>query len=697
MLSKVSISFDILHSVEIPDDHCSSDIGSDLEYSNFSENYIIRVFSDKINFYVSADAIHRIEKIIQYYNECDFSTYVKEEKIPSKNQLSPATSDDYEALINETPIRNIIVKMKNSELHVKEWDHEKVIRNSRKLGRQHSFNENTNRMCTEFVMKLGDFTLKIESPLYRNRLVYTACQLPDNIQNELFQKCFTVIKTNVKNIVIDMMESNAKKICEILKFSSTFKSLIYPSLWEEHDIKQNLLDMELNGLTFMMNPAQFLIFYKTINSIIQRNPSNSDVSCGLMENVNNPDLVVLQLTSRILRFKMSKLSKVSLFEFTISDMIGLAWKKGTKSIVVNIPDSKNKMPYFSTREKEPKSDAILHIYLQIPNKEVADQDSLTIFVLETSEGSVNLDPSLREFLSFKIKVDTVKEKEFKRTLSSSTKPLLTELSNIQQSSAHSSSEYQDTLCPSVQTAKVDKSLSNYFKEFRKYIINAHIRPISVYYSTIILESFKASDSIRGNIQSSGCNAMVFKTPVMTFHSVKNKLLTKFVSDHFPINLPSVLWGNEKSLTWNFELSNLSVFVVSDRKMFQIIQNAAMKVSVADESQLEDVELYSGNVLIEIFPILITFHTSKIEFISSVMKDISNFAIFGPNGNFDDKAQESINYVEESSPSALDIKDFLGLQTGSTITKTSLPDCTVKSELNLFYSVLTNIFNFAHFF
>ncbi|KAL7023795.1 hypothetical protein ACKWTF_012787 [Chironomus riparius] len=679
MLSKVCISFDILHSVEIPDDRCSSDIGSDLEYSNFSENYIIRVFGDKINFYVTADAIHRIEKIIQYYNECDFATYVKEEKIPNKNQLSPATADDYEALINETPIRNIIMKMKNSELHVKEWDHEKVQRNSRKLGRQHSFNENSNRSCTEFVIKLGDFTLKIESPLYRNRLVYTACQLPDNIENELFQKCFTIIKTNVKNIVIDMMESNAKKICEILKFSSTFKSLIYPSLWEEYDIKQNSFDMELNGLTFMMNPVQFLVFYKTIISNVQRNPTNSEASCSLIENINNPELIVLQLTSRILRFKMSKLSKVSLFEFTISDMIGLAWKKGSKSIVVNIPDSKNKMPSFSTREKEPKSDAILHVYLQIPNSEVADQDSLTIFVLETSEGSINLDPLMREFLSFKIKPDHVKEKEFKRTLSSSTKPLLTELSNIQQSSAHSSSEYQDTLCPSVQTTKVDKNLSNSFKEFRKYIINAHIRPISVYYSTTILESFKASDSIRGNIQSSGCNAIVFKTPVLTFHSVKNKMLTKFVSEHFPVNLPSILWGNDKSLTWNFELSNLSVFIVSDRKMFQIIQNAAMKVSVADESQLEDTELYSGNVLIEIFPILITFHTSKIEFISSAMKEISNFAIFGSNGNFDDKTQDCINYVEESTPSALDIKDFLGLQTGSTITKTSLPDCTVKKS------------------
>ena len=41
-----AIAFDILHSVEIPDETRSSDLGSDLEFSNLSESYVIRTFGN---------------------------------------------------------------------------------------------------------------------------------------------------------------------------------------------------------------------------------------------------------------------------------------------------------------------------------------------------------------------------------------------------------------------------------------------------------------------------------------------------------------------------------------------------------------------------------------------------------------------------------------------------------------------------
>lgn len=676
MLSKDSISFDILHSVEIPDDHGSSDLGSDLEYSNFSEYYTIRVFGNKINFYLTADAIHRIEKLVQYYHECEFSTYGKEEKIPQKSQLSPATADDYEVLINETPQRNIIVKMKNSKIHIKEWNHEKSQRNSRKILRQSSLQENMSRISTEFTVNLGDFKLNIESPLYKNRLVFTACQLPDNIENELFKKCFIKINTSVKNVIVDIRDNSVKKICEILKVSSVQKNLIYPSLWEEYDLKQNTVDIELNGLSFMMNPAQFYVFYYTLQSILQRIPPNCEISNELVRHFDNSELVVLQLTSRILKFKYSKLAKWSLMEFIISDLIGMAWKRGSKSIVLNIPDNQKKMPQFSSKNKD-STDAIVKLCIQIPQDGVTEEEALTVIALDTSEGCISLDPLFREFLSFKIvkEVKLCDSNEYKRTLSTSTKPLLNELSNVQESSQHSSSEYQDTLCPSVQTVKNESKASS-FKNIRSYIINICIRPLSIYYSTSILESFKASDSIRENLMSNGCDAIILKSPSFLFHSVKSKNLTKCISDHFPVNLPNVLWGNDKSLTWNLELTNFNASIVSNKKNSCLIQNASMKVSVADESQLDKEELYSGNMLIEIFPLYMDIHTSNLELLNLALKDVLSFTICGANSD-DEKLDEST--IEDPIRSALDIKDFLGLPTGSTITKTSLHDHQSKSE------------------
>ncbi|KAG5670103.1 hypothetical protein PVAND_000386 [Polypedilum vanderplanki] len=679
-LSKVSaMAFDIYHTIEIPDDRASSDFGSDLEYSNLTENYVIRVYGDGILINVTSDAIHRIEKLVQYYKDCEFVSYVKEEKIPIKSQLSPATADDYEALINEIPTRNIIVKLKNSKLLVKEWSHERSLRTTKKYARQSSLFDISKKEIVDLEVKIGEFSLSIEVPLYKNRLIYTACQLPDNINNQLFKKCFSVVKTNVKNVMVDMKHEGTKKICEILKISSTQKSLIYPNLWEEFDIQENYFDIEFNGLSFMMNPAQFIVFYRVILSIIQENPTG-EIEKDLLNNLNNSQLVVLQLTSRILKGKIFKLQQAHIAEFTISDLIGLSWKSGMKSTVLNMPDTTFIPAFFSSKMKNFKSESMLNVNIQIPiNSSTAEQSLLTTIMIEMSGGCVNLDPLLREFLSFKLFQTTPqkKVKEFNRTLSTSTKPQLTEFSNVQQSSAHSSSEYQETICPSTEIPKVNKDLLYYFKMCRNLVVYVNLKPLEFYYSTSILESLKASDSIRDIVQSNGSNTIVLKTPNISFHSVKNKLLSKFISPHFSSSLPGILWGNENCLTWNLELKNMHVFIIgSDRKKFDVVQNASVKVSIADESQLDEKEMYTGNILIEIFPLYLNFHTSQIDLINLAVNDLCNFSILNPSSK---STQDIVELNEQENAPNLDLKDFLGLPTGSTITKTSLHDGGAKKS------------------
>lgn len=66
MLAKTqAMAMDILHTVELPDDAKSSDVGSDLEYSNFSEAYVIRVFGSCVNVKFGGDAVHRVERIMK--------------------------------------------------------------------------------------------------------------------------------------------------------------------------------------------------------------------------------------------------------------------------------------------------------------------------------------------------------------------------------------------------------------------------------------------------------------------------------------------------------------------------------------------------------------------------------------------------------------------------------------------------------
>lgn len=696
LLTKVSaMAFDINHSIEIPDDHGSSDIGSDLEYSNFSENYVMRIIGNELAVYVSSDAIHRIEKIVQFYNDCEFTSYVKGEKIPMKNQLSPATADDYEALINEIPTRYVNFKLKNTIFFIKEWSHERSLRSSRKYARQNSLYDIS---CVDFEIKIGELLITIEAPLYSKRLLFTACQLPESTSNPLFEKCFSTVSTNIKNVSIDMKHNNnSKKICEILKVSSTIKNLIFPHLWEEFDIQTSTYDVEFNGLSFMMNAPQFIMSYRIINSIVQQREIN-EIDAYLLDNLNNSELVVVQLTSRILKAKVSKLQQALIIEFTISDLIGLSWKAGMKSTILNMPDTNFVPAFFASKMKNFKSEAMLNVNIQIPLVNASnDQSLLTTIVVETSGGCLNLNPLLREFLSFKLLQGNAKSKELNRSLSTSTKPLINEFSNNRESSMNSSTEYPDTICPSIQTTKLDKDVLYYLKMCRNFVVNINLKPLEFYYTTKILESLKASDSVRDVIQSNGMNTIVLQTPSFSFNSVKNKQFSKQVSHHFPCSLPNILWSNENCFTWNLELKNFNMFIIGEaKKKFEVVQDASVKVSIADESNIDEKVAYTGNILIEIFPLFINVYTSQIELMHTAIKELSEFSILTSHSNKSQENTEILN--EQENPNAFDIKEFLGLPTCSTITKTSLPDGVTNSRfffaISLKFSSIINYFYFS---
>ena len=671
-----ALALDILHSVEVPEDSRSSDVGSDLEFSNLSESYVIRVFGSGYVVTAGAELAHRMEKIVQYYKDCDFLPYVEDDKPLMKSQLSPATADDYDALITEVPMKVVQMKLKNVLVVVKEWEHEKPTKALRKLAKQGSFVGQIQKRSVVLELKIDDTMMELRQPLYRNRLIYTACQLPDNIDNELFDKCFFVLSMTLKNVRVDMKFDSVKRICEALSVSGTMKRILYPHLWTDLKVKENLFEVQMEGFSMMLNPAQLMALMSIVTSIVTRNV-DSEVEKDVLRNLENSELVVIQLMAHKMRINVDECANCFIAKATISDLLGLAWKKGTKSLIVNWPDVLNTKgtarPFV---KKLRKVEDMLTINVH-HSKEIEDLQLLPVVTLKLIEGSINFDPHLREFLSFKVIPDELRPERLLRTISTSTKPAI---NPSQLPSIHSSSDCDVTICPQNEKEgeREKKDLGEWIERYKNFIVNIEVRTVTFYYTKELMESSKASDSLQALMFKYEGQQLVLKMPNIIFHSVKNKSLSDMISPHFKAELPANLWGNEKVFTWNLILGSLTAYSMNQRNVFNIIQDFSMNISIADETSSESSEkIFTANLLIETSPLMLSIHTSQVKFIKASVDEVLDFDLinhYKKSQSMKVRAEKVLAVIQESPQNTTEIKEFLGLATGSTTTtKTSHAD------------------------
>lgn len=676
-----AFAVDILHSVEIPDDTRSSDVGSDLEFSNFSESYVIRIFGNGFVINYGPKLYHRVEKLLQYYRECDFLPYYLEAEKPLlKSQLSPATADDYDALINEVPLRIIQMKLKNVILNVREWkDHEKTFKTRRIVKQQQSCN-NEDKQVVMLVIKIDVASMDMKFPLYKNRLLYTTCQLPDNTHNELFKKCFLNVHSTLKNIKIDMKFAKEKRICEIFSVSFKLRRILYPHLWADLDIPENLYDAAIEGFSLMISPPQLVALQWILTSNVLKY-SEHELEKDVLRNLEKSDFVVVQLVIQKVSVHSFE-TKLSFFgKLRLSDVLGIAWKSGSKSLIVNWPDVSWR-PEFKSTKKNKRTIDLLNLHIQWP-KDVEDQNLLPVISLQIAEGSVNLDPLLREFLSFKIIPDEVKPERFARTISISSKTAVNE--NMQ--SIQSSSDCDLTICPEREIEKEKKDAVDFIEIYKNYIFNIEMKSLKIFFTNRLLESSKPSDSLQALLAKSNDQIILIKSPSILFHSVKNRAMMEMISDHFPIEIPLTMWGNEKVFTWNLSFTNFCANTMNDGKLFDFIQEFSLSISIADETVVNLKEKnFAGNLLVETSPIALTIHTSQVKSIKAAIDEITNFPMLQQRRKLQtadelskNETQKSLAVIQESPQISSEIKDFLGMATtASTITKqTSLIEKDIK--------------------
>lgn len=688
-----AMAMDILHSVEIPDDVRSSEIGSDLEYSNFSEAYVIRVFCSQMILNANADMIHRVEKIIQFYKECDFIPYIEPEKTLLRNQLSPATSDDYDALISDVPMKTIKVKLKDSVIKVQEWNHEKSSK-ARKIAKQNS-SVHLSIKTPVLEIKIDDAQFNISQPLYKNRLIYTVCQLPDAKLNELYAKCFAIMSVVLKTVKIEMIQNQSKRICEVVNVHGESRQLLYPHLWTENDLNENMHSLSVEHVSFMMNPAQLLVFKSIMFSMCNRSIDN-DVEYVVANSLECSNLVVIQLVMQSLKMKFVETNLSYCGKFSIAHLLAMTWKNDKKSLILTWPDEISKSPVNRNQNnKTRKTEIMMSISFQIP-KNLMDLNAIPVLSAKISKGSFNVDPFLREFLVFNSSVQAQKNERLIRIPTSSTKLVHNASSNNQVPSVHSSSEgdVTITICPQTfdaESSKAIKNCINWTNVVKKTVVRIEINHLNFYYTTFVIDTFKPSDSIDRLLGDSETEMVSSKMPKITFYSVKMKNVLENVNPFIANALPANMWSsNEQSHTWNLSIANFEVSSKKDGRNYDFVKDFSMTISIADETpaDYENCQNYFGNILIETTPLDIHMHTSQVNLLKSMITNI--LAIFKKPPKMHQMStskQYKLPVIQESPQNAIEIKEFLGLATGSTTTKTSHADDGSNRELKYFYRII----------
>lgn len=233
-------------------------------------------------------------------------------------------------------------------------------------------------------------------PLYPNRLLHTACQLPDR-QNELFNNCFISMAFDIEDLRFGFEETNF--LCIVKSLHGNFKNLLQPHLWEDH-VQQKIFKLKFGQIIFTVNSVQLFTIISIAKSLANRNIEYLiDLDdAKLMSSLVDNNLVTGQfiLTSANLSYVATSTTQFG--EVNLKKATGYVFNPkydDNKSLIVNWPDSTNMKD----------SDNVFLITVQLPKGPIVKYPPIVCF--QMSSGAIKFDPMLKDFLcwEFLIKDD----------------------------------------------------------------------------------------------------------------------------------------------------------------------------------------------------------------------------------------------------------------------------------------------------
>uniref|UniRef100_A0AAG5CN30 Chorein N-terminal domain-containing protein n=1 Tax=Anopheles atroparvus TaxID=41427 RepID=A0AAG5CN30_ANOAO len=604
-----ALAIDIIHEVQLPDDRRTSEFGSDLEFSNLAEKYMIRMFVGRFRAKLCADAIHRFRTLASYRDVYEYPPYYEEKLLPALAQLPPPSAEDYDALMHEIPLRQIHITLQNPTLELHSFDHAPVDLFHRKHSTVHSSSSPAKPSLT---VQLNRAECNILAPLYPNRLVYTTCQLPEP-PAKLFDACYHSISGNLERLQVKLHQSrwSSSDVPFATAVSMNFQQrlLLHPELWPNPELNKMEQNVTVTDLKVIANPLQGLTFGSIVHSLIQRSEAPPNDWDSLSQQHQHSSLPTVDMLLSYVHLRKVEAERTECYKLIARSLKLLTYHEAhaeEKSLTALWPDH-------STEED------FLTVIFQLPKRLDATIEHPPLLYAKLLDLSLNVDPNFLAFLHlFQLALaasdpDTVRHRVAGFSARHSDRAMQASLlassrsagkkHSLVATSVHSSSDKvagklrasdpvvlgpASTLgvdeTEAKETAKVGHRSGEptFDAQFWESLAKRIIFHLEVSHFTVCLPVrniiFHSSDSLEDEFGEN--EIFMLKLPLITVNSAfKCQTLSGSIS-RFPISIAKSVWPAEKeSFPWTISLANASSWTYQNGEMNKLLDETTTNISM----------------------------------------------------------------------------------------------------------------------
>lgn len=406
------IALDLLHQIEMPEETGrSSDFGSDFEYSNLSEKTLMRAVIGPLKINYGTVCNHIFETLTSYTKLYDYSPYVIQKPLPTLSQLSPPSTDDYDALMAEIPLVAYNVLLQKPEIQFTMWDHQKSGHSNRKFSMPHKSSYSSTKhdpVQHSILINFDKIELNYTIPMYPNRLVYTTCQLPEP-PKKLYDSCFNKIELDIEKISINTIcNEKVKQIASIPNLIGSINLLIRPDLWTNDQIKHINAGVIINECNILANYPHAIVFSNIVKSVIYgKITQKSNSNPNLILDMYNQNNIQIKLIIKKAKLKTVKTKDIQTYCFDVESILGYAYSTQIiKSNLKNLENFKTSLILSGpdVTIEDTNRDQLISAVIQIPI-DSENPTSPPIILLTLTEISVNLNAALSKLLTYNIPRD----------------------------------------------------------------------------------------------------------------------------------------------------------------------------------------------------------------------------------------------------------------------------------------------------
>lgn len=675
-----AIAFDMAHSIEFPDDF-STNLSSNLEYSNFNESHMVRAAIGGFHLRYHSSLVHIIETLRRFADTYDYPPYVSSPPLPTRANIAPPSDENLEALMFELPVRNFYITVQHPILEFHPGEHE------------------TRSSLPFFVIELEDVNFRMSDAYYPNRVIQTTCMLPEP-PTTLLDACYTKYTIDFARMSVFLNYNNELQLCHLKVTTAeiVMRQLLSPDLFDPTSIPRSVFGLNVENVSIYMSNPQMVLLHCLVESIVNHAPIKPSVfDTTLIEDSKDASLPIIDLSINRVICTFTELYPLMGLIGSMLNVIGIVYCPRSLSQVGYIESHKQKAIFLVDNQSFQE---FLAVSLQLP-KELTlkmPKNNPPILAVSVNQLQINIDPLFQTFLNYKIRLhgrnslfvnfDSISESTMFRSPKRSSRltiipSVISRKSLAANPLVHSNNgSVEDSISDgdliqifppepgkiyvtgNVVHSKVE--LNDIYLVAKQTMVQIEIKAWTVYVPDRSLRMSHHNSKLKEIISTMpNLNVTVFRLPILDIRSSHdlNALQDIHKSRPFPIQISKSIWTAKKDgFPWHLSLSGFQASTIIGGKNFTFVESKRTTVTVMVSMRtIEKRQEPVFSIHSDTSPVVLSLNDKQIMFLHQSHESVR--LLFSVSWTFpDDIRNLNFNFTDRRHnpylKNRMDLKDFM---------------------------------------